>query len=87
MEQKFAKQGWLIGYQLPYCTTTINDAYIFPVLSKIVYRSQAINFKGMTLSTEDLRALAKEAFETYPFEKHLMAFVQNEQLAHAVLED
>ncbi len=55
LEQQFAQQGWLIGYQPP-CSPTANgnDDYLFPALSKMVSRSQAINFKARTLSTEKL---------------------------------
>jgi hypothetical protein len=88
LEQQFAQRGWLIGYQPPCSpTTNVNDPYLFPALSKMVSRSQAITFKARTLSTEELWMLAKEAFETYPLEKLLMAFIQNEQVVCEILED
>ena len=53
LAKEFAQQGWLFGYQPPCSpTTNVNDAYLFPTLSKMVSRSQAINFKARTLSTE-----------------------------------
>jgi hypothetical protein len=88
LEQQFAQRGWLIGYQPPCSpTTNVNYPYLFPALSKLASRSLAINFKGKTLSTEELCTLAKEAFETYPLKKLSMAFVQNEQVVCAILED
>ncbi len=88
LEQQFAQRGWLIGYQPPCSpTTNVNDAYLFPALSKMVSRSQAINFRGKTLDTEELWSLAKETFASYPLEKLSMAFVQNEQVACAIMED
>jgi hypothetical protein len=87
-KQFLEQQGWLIGYQPPCSpTTNVNDAYLFHALSKIVSRSQAINFKARTLSTEELWMLAKEAFETYPLEKLSMAFIQNKQVMCAILEE
>jgi hypothetical protein len=53
----------------------------------MVSRSQAINIKGKTLSTKELWTLAKGTFETYPLEPLSRAFVQNEQVACAILED
>jgi hypothetical protein len=53
----------------------------------MVSRSQAINFRGTTLDTEELWLLAKEIFAIYPLEKLSMVFVQNEQVACAILED
>ena len=88
LEQQFAQRDWFIANQPP-CSPTcnVNDAYLFPGLSKKVTRTQGVDFSGRTLKKEELWLLAKNEFERYSLEKLSSAFVQNEQVACAIAGD
>lgn len=42
--------------------TNIHDAYLFPAFSKMLSRSQTINFSAKTLDIEELWLLGKKIF-------------------------
>lgn len=87
MDLLFENEGWVRFNQPPQSpVTNVHDAAIFPMLSKLMSRIQAVLFGGRIIVGEELKSAVEKA---YFDERNLVAmsraFAANHQLASAIL--
>lgn len=87
MDILFEEKGWVRFNQPPQSpVTNVHDAAIFPMLSKLVSRIQAVMFGGRLLVGDELRTAVDKAY----FDKNNLvamsrAFAANHQIVSAIL--